>query len=270
MGIFGDFQTIVGFKPYLHYALVLPTYGAIVGTWVGAHFVSICGIAISAGLFTWAARDVAERERQEPPPNLILSSTTFRYVTIGGPPYNWENATFGSVDPQVGLVARFANRAKSIPVGVAEDVRADIAFEDAAGNHVVSHPAPWLYCSSPNISFAVGATNELLVALDVLDLPQFPPPVSMAQGQRPQAVLRTVEDIADREPNAAARYSFHRGLSGPVKARINLTVNGLAFPPYELMLRPSDRNTTPQTPPAIESIQKPTTWWRRLKTHVKK
>ena len=273
VGIVGDFQTITSFRPYLHYASALSTYGAIVGAWAGQHLISIIGIGISVGLFVWAARDVAAQEREDPPANMISSFTTIRRVAIGNPPYNWEIATTQSLDPQVALVARFANRARTIPVGVAHNVRADIFFEDADGSYVASHPAPWLFCPSPIVTFDVGAQNELLMALDVLDLPQMPPPASMAQGRPPQGVLRSVEDVADREPHAAARYSFHRGLSGSVKAKVYLTVNGLAVPPYEFELRPSDRSVTPQTPPTIREIPKRARWqkiWDATKAMLQK
>lgn len=259
----GWFETVATIRPLLNQAAVVSGYGAAIGVWIGAHFVSIVVATICIGLFTWAARDVAAQDREEPSANVILLFTTLRQVAIGDPPYNWENATLRSEGIQVGLVARFANLAKSIPVGIAHNVRADVTFEDTNGNRVASHPAPWLYRSSPNVSFDVGAQNELLVALDVVDPPQFPP-ASMAQGPRPQAVLRTVEDVADREPNAQARYSFHRGISGSAKATIRLTVNGLAAPPYKLMLQPSDRSVTPQTPPTIRMIDKPTRWQRIL------
>lgn len=264
VGMIGDFETIIGIRPYLHYSAVVPTYGVIIGAWVGAHFASIVAVGVCVGLFTWAARDVARQEHEGPSPNMILASTTFFYVAKGDPPYNWEHATLRSVDSEVGLIARFTNRAKAVPVGAANSVRADIVFENREGNHVTSFPAPWLYCSNPVIPFAVGATHELLIALDVIELPQTPMPASMAQGphQNPPAVLRTVEDVADRVSDIPARYNYHRGLSGPVKATVHLTVNGLAIPPYELMLQPSNRNVIPPTPPIIRPVHKPTLWQR--------
>lgn len=264
INILGWFETAATIKPLLNHVSVVSEYSDAIGVWVGAHFGAIVVGLFCIGLFTWAARDVAEQEREDPPANLILSFTTIRQVAIGGPPYNWEIATIESPNPQVGLVARFANRAKTFPVGIAHDVRADIIFENADGNKVASHPAPWLFRSSPVVSFEVGAQNELLVALDVLYLPQFPAPASMAEGQRPQRALRTIEDVADREPDAAARYSYHRGLFGVVNAKIYLTVNGLAMPYFEVTLRPSDPSVTPNVPPSIESVVK-LTWWRKLR-----
>ncbi|HVN64729.1 MAG TPA: hypothetical protein VMT58_08830, partial [Candidatus Binataceae bacterium] len=158
LDVIGWLQTVATLRPYLGQVSLVSTYAAEIGGWIGAHFGSIIVTSVSLGLFAWAAQDVAEKERQNPPANLILWSTTIRWVAIGSPPYNWETATDRSLNPQVALIARFVNRAKAIPVGDAENVRADIIFRAANGNHAASHPAPWLFCPSPIVSFAVGAT----------------------------------------------------------------------------------------------------------------
>jgi hypothetical protein len=159
-----------------------------------------------------------------------------------------------SESPETAVTARFASKAMSFPIRSARNVRADITFEDAEGMRVAAHPAPWLYRAIPIVSFDVGDTNELVVAIVSTDIPRVDH-VRPDETPITREVFTIVEDGADRNP-VPARYTYSRGLVPPVKVILNLTVNGMAMPPYRFRLEAGDRTVRPPKSPSLRLIAK--------------